>query len=380
MDEQVYTNAKIVLSDQVVLGSLCVKDGVISDISDGSSNISSGINCNGDYLMPGFVELHTDNLEKHMTPRPNTEWPPTSAVIAHDNEIAAAGITTVLDAISLGDIKHGSTRIRRLDEIIAAVCDAADHNLLKSEHLLHLRCEVSYANLPKALSDIVHNPRVKMLSVMDHTPGQRQFVNLDAYYIFYQGKYGLSDEQIDEFIRTSKRDNNQFGKLHRDMVVAIAKENKIALASHDDATVAHVNEAKDDGVVVAEFPTTLAAATHSHQAGISVMMGSPNIVRGKSHAGNVSARALAEHGYLDIIASDYVPHSLLQAAMILFDDFPEISLPDAIKTISKTPANRIGMDDRGEITPGKRADLVRVHHSPHHPIIRGVWSAGQRIA
>lgn len=380
MHEQIFTNANIVLADQVLMGSLKVKDGLIVDITEGKSNVGGAHDLEGDYLMPGFVELHTDNLEKHMTPRPKTDWPSTSAVIAHDNQIAAAGITTVLDALSLGDVQHGSTRIKRLGEMIDGVCHSSDNNLLKAEHYLHLRCEVSYPDLPEALEQMVENSRVRMLSVMDHTPGQRQFVNLDQYYIFYKGKYGLTDAEMEIFMANCRRDQALYSKKHRDMVVNQARDRNIALASHDDATADHVDEAAGDGMIVAEFPTTLEAAKASHEAGLNVLMGSPNIVRGRSHSGNVSARDLAEHGYLDVISSDYVPHSLIQAAMILFENIESISLPAAIKTISKTPSESIGMMDRGEITTGRRADLVHVHSSPHHPVVRGVWSEGCRVA
>ncbi|HCK18352.1 MAG TPA: phosphonate metabolism protein PhnM, partial [Thalassospira sp.] len=154
----------------------------------------------------------------------------------------------------------------------------------------------------------------------------------------------------------------------------------LALASHDDATEAHVAEAVADKMTVAEFPTTLEAAKASHEGGLGVMMGGPNLVRGGSHSGNVAAGDLAKQGYLDIISSDYVPHSLLHGAMKLFDEFEGYDLPRAIRTVSLNPATQVGLDDRGEIALGKRGDLIRVHHSPHHPIVRGVWREGLRVS
>ncbi len=380
MTEQIFTNAKLVLANEVIDGAVQVKDGKISDISDRPSNIPGAEDMGGDYLMPGLVELHTDNLDKHLTPRPKTRWPATAAVVAHDNQVASAGITTVFDAVSIGDVNEGSERIVRLIESVTALEHALENELLRADHKLHLRCETSFPGMVEALGQLIDLPLVSMLSVMDHTPGQRQFVSLDAYYTYYQGKYGLNDEEMRKFIATRRRDAELYSEKHRRHVVEQAHAKGLALASHDDATEAHVAEAVADKMTVAEFPTTLEAAKASHEGGLGVMMGGPNLVRGGSHSGNVAAGDLAKQGYLDIISSDYVPHSLLHGAMKLFDEFEGYDLPRAIRTVSLNPATQVGLDDRGEIALGKRGDLIRVHHSPHHPIVRGVWREGVRVS
>ncbi|KZC98647.1 MULTISPECIES: alpha-D-ribose 1-methylphosphonate 5-triphosphate diphosphatase [unclassified Thalassospira] len=380
MTEQIFTNAKLVLANEVIDGAVQVKDGKISDISDRPSNLPGAEDMGGDYLMPGLVELHTDNLDKHLTPRPKTRWPATAAVVAHDNQVASAGITTVFDAVSIGDVNEGSERIVRLIESVNALEHALENALLRADHKLHLRCETSFPGMVEALGQLIDLPLVSMLSVMDHTPGQRQFVSLDAYYTYYQGKYGLNDEEMRKFIATRRRDAELYSEKHRRHVVEQAHAKGLALASHDDATAEHVAEAVADKMTVAEFPTTLEAAKASHEGGLGVMMGGPNLVRGGSHSGNVAAGELAKHGYLDIISSDYVPHSLLHGAMKLFYEFEGYDLPRAIRTVSLNPATQVGLDDRGEIAVGKRGDLIRVHHSPHHPIVRGVWREGVRVS
>ena len=380
MTEQIFTNAKLVLANEVIDGAVQVKDGKISDISDRPSNLPGAEDMGGDYLMPGLVELHTDNLDKHLTPRPKTRWPATAAVVAHDNQVASAGITTVFDAVSIGDVNEGSERIVRLIESVNALEHALENALLRADHKLHLRCETSFPGMVEALGQLIDLPLVSMLSVMDHTPGQRQFVSLDAYYTYYQGKYGLNDEEMRKFIATRRRDAELYSEKHRRHVVEQAHAKGLALASHDDATAEHVAEAVADKMTVAEFPTTLEAAKASHEGGLGVMMGGPNLVRGGSHSGNVAAGDLAKQGYLDIISSDYVPHSLLHGAMKLFDEFEGYDLPRAIRTVSLNPATQVGLDDRGEIAVGKRGDLIRVHHSPHHPIVRGVWREGVRVS
>ena len=357
MTETILTNANIVLAEEIVAGTIQVKDGRIADVATRSSTLPRAEDMGGDYLMPGLVELHTDNLEKHMAPRPKTDWPATAALLAHDGQLAAAGITTVFDALSLGALLEEGVRIRRLKEMIEAIAEARDHDLTRAEHLLHLRCEISYPGLPKIVEEMIDNPMVKLVSVMDHTPGQRQFVREETYRVYYQGKHGLSDAEMDAFIHDHKADQEAYS-----------------------ATPAHVQEAIADGMTIAEFPTTVAAAQASHDGGLKVLMGGPNLVRGGSHSGNVSAIELAKHGVLDIVSSDYVPNSLLHAAFLLFDDLDDWDLPRAVRAVTKSPAEAAGLDDRGEIALGRRADLLRVRHTPHHPLIKGVWREGQRIA
>ena len=152
------------------------------------------------------------------------------------------------------------------------------------------------------------------------------------------------------------------------------------VASHDDATLAHVEEAKGFGVRLAEFPTSVEAARASHDAGMAVLMGAPNVVRGKSHSGNIAARDLAQQGVLDVLSSDYVPFSLIYAPFILADSAIGISLPQAIRMVTATPAGAVGLDDRGSITVGKRADLLRVRRNTGVPVVRSVWREGRRVA
>jgi alpha-D-ribose 1-methylphosphonate 5-triphosphate diphosphatase len=109
-------------------------------------------------------------------------------------------------------------------------------------------------------------------------------------------------------------------------------------------------------------------------------MGAPNVVRGGSHSGNIAARDLASRGVLDVLSSDYVPLSLLHAPFVLADDFDGISLPQALAMVTSTPARTVGLNDRGRIAPGLRADLVRVRRDDGVPVVRSVWREGRRVA
>ncbi|MFT5449696.1 MAG: alpha-D-ribose 1-methylphosphonate 5-triphosphate diphosphatase [Gammaproteobacteria bacterium] len=380
--ETVFTNARVVLADRVLNSGTVVADadGRIREATAGDCHTPGAIDCEGDYLIPGLVELHTDNLEKHATPRPKTEWPAVAAVIAHDSQLAVSGITTVFDAVALGSVEECGMRITQLQRMIEGIAEAREKKMLRADHLLHLRCEISYPNLIQVFDPLVSHPLLRLVSVMDHTPGQRQFVSEEHYRTYYQGKFGLSDQQMDAFTADRKRDHDRFGESHRRHVVATCRENGISLASHDDATEEHVDAAVADGMSIAEFPTTIEAARASHSAGLKVMMGAPNLVRGRSHSGNVSAGDLARVGVLDIISSDYIPSSMLHAAFKLYDEMDEVDLPKVIRAVSKTPAEAAGLNDRGEIATGKRADLVRIKHTPGHPLVQGVWRDAHRIA
>lgn len=376
--ELVLKNARIVLADEIVEGSVAIRDGLIADISTG--NGTTGEDMAGDYLLPGLIELHTDHLERHYAPRPKVRWNPVAAVLAHDAQIAASGITTVFDALRIGlddDVDLDAREMRLLGEAITGSVDAGR---LRADHFLHLRCEVSAPDCQDGFALFDGDERVKLASLMDHSPGQRQFTNLKNYEIYYRGKTGMSEEAFQKFCEKRMEQSRTHSARNRQAVATACRAHGIVLASHDDATPDHVAEAAGEGVRVAEFPTTEAAAGASRDAGMAVLMGAPNVVRGGSHSGNVSARQLAEGGTLDILSSDYIPFSLMQATFALGERVERISLPQAVAMVSKTPAEAVGLTDRGAIEAGRRGDLVRVQVDADTPIVRTVWRQGTRVA
>ncbi len=376
--ETVFSNARIVLEDEIVEGSVLVRDGKIADISTGSSRV--GEDFEGDYLIPGLVELHTDHLEGHYSPRPGLRWHKTAAIQAHDAQIVTSGITTVFDCLRMGADEDGGFEHGEMREMADAIQKAEQEGRLRAEHLLHLRCEVSADNVLQHFADFENDPYVRLVSLMDHAPGQRQFQTMDQYIFYYQKKRGLSDAEFAKFVdrRVSESDRNS--TPHRTAISKVCAERGITVASHDDATLAHVDEAIENGVRLAEFPTSFDAAKASHEHGMSVLMGAPNIVRGKSHSGNIAARDLAERGVLDVLSSDYVPLSLLYAPFLIADEVESISLPKAIAMVTATPARTVSLNDRGRIATGLRADLVRVFRDHGVPVTRAVWREGRRVA
>ncbi|MEI9417732.1 alpha-D-ribose 1-methylphosphonate 5-triphosphate diphosphatase [Mesorhizobium sp. Cs1321R2N1] len=376
--ETVLSNARIVLADEIVEGSLVLRDGFIAGIDAGTGRI--GEDMGGDYIIPGLVELHTDHLEGHYAPRPKVRWNPIAAVLAHDAQVATAGITTVLDALRVGMDEDADLTLDDIRKLADAIEDSVAQDRLRADHFLHLRCEVSAPDCLNAFANFDGDERVRLASLMDHAPGQRQFVNLETYAYYYQRKLKLSDRDFQKFCEKRMDESARNSGPNRVFIAAACQERGIVLASHDDATSAHVDEAIEQGVRVAEFPTTEEAARASKAAGLGVLMGAPNVMRGASHSGNVSARTLASDGLLDILSSDYIPFSLIQSAFFLGDMVEGISLPQAVAMVSKNPAQAVGLDDRGVVEQGRRADLVRVRVDDHVPVVRTVWRQGRRVA
>ncbi len=380
MSEHLFKNCRIVTRSELLEGTLVHRDGLIRELAEGPV-AADGLDCEGDYLIPGLIELHTDHLESHFKPRPTVTWPVEAAVMAHDAQIAASGITTVFDALRVGsnsgDDASMGKNVRRLAN---AVDRAQAAGALRAEHLLHLRCELACEDTVPEAEGFLDDPKLRLISVMDHTPGQRQFVRMEAFRAYYSGKTGMTEAELDAYIEKRIADHRRLAGPNRRRIVALAQGRGIALASHDDATPAHVEEADGEGARIAEFPTTIEAAEESRRRGMQVLMGAPNLVRGGSHSGNVSTQELAEAGLLDIMSSDYVPFSLLQAAFELPSRVASIDLPAAIGLVTRNPARATGLEDRGEIAVGQRADLVRVSVVHGLPVVRSVWRQGQRVA
>lgn len=378
--ETILGNARLVLADEVVTGHLVIRDGAIAEIGTGAALPRGAEDCGGDYLSPGMIELHTDNIERHITPRPKVNWPHHAAIVAHDAELAGCGITTVFDAIRVGSIVSdagvGYRRYARsmADEILAMRAAGG----LKISHHLHLRAETCSETLLEELDEFGPEDRVGIVSLMDHTPGQRQFTDISKFETYVRTKHGLGKAAFEDYVGFLSELHARVGARHEAGAVAAARRLGAVLASHDDTTAAQVAVSRDHGARLAEFPTTVAAAEACRAAGVAVIMGAPNVVRGGSHSGNVPAMELAERGLLDILSSDYVPAALLLAAVRLGAAWDDMAR--GLATVTRTPARATGLADRGEIAPGLRADLLRFGLVSNVPIPRGVWVQGQRVA
>ncbi|MGG7645551.1 alpha-D-ribose 1-methylphosphonate 5-triphosphate diphosphatase [Rhodovulum sp. YNF3179] len=380
MTETVLANARLVLPGEVVTGSLRIAGGDIAAIDTGMAVPAGALDCEGDYLAPGLIELHTDNLERHMQPRPGVKWPQKAAVIAHDAELASVGITTVFDALRVGSIlsndrsRHG----KYARDLTRHILDLRSAGRLRISHFLHLRAEICSETLLEELEEFVPEDRIGILSLMDHTPGQRQFRDLSKFAEYLTGKYGMSREDIDAHFEGLYALKTRYGARHETGAVDHARRLGAVLASHDDTRSEDVETSAAHGCRLAEFPTTEEAAEACRASGIAVMMGAPNLLRGGSHSGNVGAGVLAEQGLLDILSSDYAPSALLMGAVRLGLETQDMAA--GLRTVTAAPAAVAGLSDRGRIAPGLRADLVRFSLAEGLPITRAAWSRGHRVA
>lgn len=376
--DTILANARLILPEEVRPGAIVIRGGHVAEVLDGPSVPPGAIDCEGEMLAPGLVELHTDNLERHIRPRPGVDWPHAAAIIAHDAELAGVGITTVFDAMRVGSIpseeydEYARGLASELMEVRAA-------GALRISHFLHLRAELCSETLIDELARFGPEDRVRLVSLMDHTPGQRQFRDVSKLAQFVQGRYGMDDDAFARHVAQMQALGARVVPMHEKAAVAAAGQLGAVLASHDDTTAAQVEASARHGVTLAEFPTTIEAAAACRQHGIRTIMGAPNLIRGGSHSGNIAARKLAEAGLLDIVSSDYVPSALLPAVLLLAEVWGD--LPRAMATVTAVPATSVGLTDRGRLQAGARADIIRFRLLDRQtPVLRGTWVRGRRVA
>ncbi|HBC49445.1 MAG TPA: phosphonate metabolism protein PhnM [Gammaproteobacteria bacterium] len=375
-------SGKNVLIDGVFQpATLTIEDGVIVTLTEELSSQPEVIHAGARYVIPGLIELHTDNHEKYFEPRPGVHWPHMDALIAHDAQLATAGITTVFDAIALGYGVGASNanRERIAAESINTLLDIRHQGVFRVDHHIHLRCECSCEGTDAYFAPWAGVDGIDLVSLMDHAPGQRQFASIDKYIEYYKKKYGYTDDALKQVMDEHTKASNAFSNLNRQAIAALCAEHQIALASHDDATLKHVEESVSLGCSLAEFPTTLEAGEACHKQGLLVMMGAPNVIRGGSHSGNVAAKDFAARGWLDVLSSDYYPTALLPAAVKLTDPEIGMSLGDAIATVTSNPAKAARLSDRGHLAEGLRGDIVLFSLDQHGVRVAETYVQGHRV-
>lgn len=375
--QTILTNAILVLPSETVPGTVVFQDQAIVDVQPGRSHLPGAQDLHGDTLIPGVVDVHTDNLERQVQPRSMARWPSRSAMIAHDAQCAAAGVTSVLDALCLGDLGFEKDRIQTFQDGVADLDALCHTGLLKADHFLHLRCEVPAIDVVDLLDPVAEHPLVRMISLMDHSPGVGQYADID-HYRKLRSKDGTDPATVERRIQEMQQHRAKWRDRNRRALLARIAGMAIAIASHDDRTEAEIAENLADGIRISEFPVSMEAALAARRAGMDVIAGAPNIVRGGSHSGNVAARDLVQARAVDAFASDYVPSSLVEAAFRCARQ-GDVSLPESVAMVSAHPARMAGLTDRGRLEPGLRADLVRVRVHHDLPVVRQVWRAGERV-
>ncbi len=369
-------NARIVTSTGIVDGALAIEEGRVADFTDSGQ----GMSLEGAFLIPGIVDLHTDHVERHTHPRVGVIWDFLPALLAHDAVVISGGTTTVFDSLSVGASMQKQERRELLVPLVAAIVDARDRDLFRAEHLLHLRCEISDPTTPALVDATINLPVARLLSVMDHTPGDRQSPDVDKWFWHMIRDMEVDQDEGRRMMAELFDRSEAHGAAVRAHCVDAAIRTSVPLMSHDDASSAHVDLALAEGCTISEFPTTLEAAQRAREIGLQIVAGAPNYLRGGSQSGNVAVAELLSHGLVDVLASDYIPRSPLDAAFAIAADarLPH-DLPAALNMVTRAPAQLAGLTDRGIIEAGARADLVAVRVERGQPLVQAVWRGGRQV-
>jgi alpha-D-ribose 1-methylphosphonate 5-triphosphate diphosphatase len=376
MKRSVLIHARVVLPTEVADDiSVLIEDGRIAALDPESTGNAELIDLSGKFLIPGLIDLHCDALEKEIEPRPKVHFPLDFASAQADKRNATAGITTVFHALSFANHELGVRNNAFAAEIACAVHAWQPHALV--DNRVHVRYEVTDETAPAILSELINSGAAHLLSFMDHSPGQGQFRDVEAYRDYLARTYKTDENALDTIM--ARKQAAALGAMERMQgLAAKAQSHGLAIASHDDDSPAKVAMMQGLGAVISEFPINLETARAARNQNLATLFGAPNILRGKSQAGNMRALDAIASGVADCLCSDYSPAALLPAIMRL-PELTDISLPRAVALATGNPARAAGLADRGEIAIGKRADLVAVKMLGSLPQAEKVWVGGTPI-
>lgn len=366
----------LVLPDRVVKGgSVRIENGTIAEVRQ--DIIPEGMNGRGMQLFPGFIDMHGDMIEIELEPRAKVDFPMDVALGHLDARLAASGVTTAYASVSFSrGARDGERRsYEHTCNIIRSLKNAkADTRV---DHRIHARFDITFTSAIDALEQLLAEGQVDLVSVMDHTPGQGQYRNLERMIELKAAREGSSVEQaraeVDARLKHRTPAEEVFANLQK--VSGLCRDYGVSLASHDDDTVTKANIMADIGAVISEFPVTMKAAETVVSRGLMTAMGAPNAMRGESYSGNLSAREAHAAGLLHILAADYHPAAILPAIRVLAETDPD-GLAGAARLATSNPAKALGLADRGEIAVGKRADLIVVNDRDR---IVHTFCAGQSV-
>jgi alpha-D-ribose 1-methylphosphonate 5-triphosphate diphosphatase len=366
----------LVLPDNVIDdGAVLLEDDRIVEVCPERAAGAAEVDLGGATLMPGLVDLHSDAVEIEAEPRAGVYFPHAFAVAQIDRRGAAAGITTFLHAVSFASNEFGLRASEQAAVLVRSIVAAGPSLLV--DNRVHARYEVTDELAPEVLEPLVEEGTVSLLSFMDHTPGQGQYLNDQAYRDYMVSHYKVTDAEVDGQLELKTRQQaNVPQRLER--MAATCRRHGVPLASHDDDCPDRVRHVHSLGATISEFPTTLAAATVLPDVGLHGVVGSPNVFRGGSQGTGLRAAELIAAGYVDCLASDYVPATLLPAVFKLERELG-LPLPTATALASANPAAAVKLTDRGRIAPSLRADLIAVRHIAGQPQVVRTWSAGRLV-
>ncbi|HEY4418709.1 MAG TPA: alpha-D-ribose 1-methylphosphonate 5-triphosphate diphosphatase [Pseudonocardia sp.] len=383
--DYVLGHVRAVLPDRVVDDAwIAVRDGRIAEVAPQPAGSEADVDGAGLLCVPGVVDVHSDGLEREILPRPTARLPWEFAILSFEGKLRAAGVTTVFHGASFEEGTSPATlrSIARTSELCASVAARGpapvDHRLL---HRLDVRSPEGMAALRERFDTTDPGDLPPLVSHEDHTPGQGQYADRRHYERYVAGTRGLSDgeakDHVDQLI-VEREGRLTVREEALEWLGGLARSGAIRLLGHDPASAVEIDELVARGGSVAEFPTTLEAAEAARERGLPVIAGAPNVLRGGSHAGNVSGSDLAARGLLTALASDYLPSGLTAAAFLLAAR-GVTSLPAAIALITAGAAEAAGLTDRGRLAAGLRADLVLLQPGDPWPVVRSVLRAEETV-
>ncbi|QKC82540.1 alpha-D-ribose 1-methylphosphonate 5-triphosphate diphosphatase [Mesorhizobium sp. NZP2077] len=371
---------EIVLRDRVIPnGAIKIENGRIAEIRDKPVE-HADIEGGGRLLLPGFIDMHGDMVEREVEPRIGVHVPMPIGIAELDKKLASCGVTTAYAALSFIGASVTSGVLRSEDHttaIIDTIAGMKDDLLV--DHRIHARFEVTFTPAIPKLQKLMDDGRLHLISLMDHTPGQGQYRDVELYIARIAKERGMSVADASEVVGKRMAGRNGQGDVLNALqdLSARAQAAGIVLSSHDDDTLEKVELVHGLGAALSEFPVTLEAAQEARRLGMHTAMGAPNALRGESYSGNLSARQAYEAGLLDMLASDYHPASILPAVLGLAELRGD-GLAAAAALTSANPAHALGLTDRGAIEPGLLADLVAADRHPV-PRVRATFRAGRMI-
>lgn len=374
----VIKNARLVTPEGIREGACVrVEEGRIAEIREGDLIGKRTIDAQGNYLLPGFVDLHSDAIEKGIEPRPNTYFPVDIAVFELDKKIAACGITTMYHSLSFAEMEVGLRSNSTAAGIIRDISKFS--HKLKVNTKIHARFEITDMGAVPFLEGLIQDDLIQLFSFMDHSPGQGQFRDITSYKSYYGPVYGKSDLEMDGIIDRKLRSREGDAPQVIENLVGLCRKNGIAIASHDDDSREKIEWLQKMGIAMTEFPVNIEALGAAREYGISVCFGSPNVLRGQSQARNLSARDAISRGFGDILCSDYSPMSMLHAVLTL-ERLGILPLHEAVNMVSLNPARAVGIADRtGSLEEGKDADILIVDHSNEFFHILKTFVGGREV-
>ena len=315
------------------------------------------IDASGQLVLPGLVDLHGDDVERYRYPRSGECIDATAALVAADRLTVAAGVTTKFDAIAVEETPEKNRSIAGATELLEAVAAGTD---LVADHRVHLRCELTDPASVERVATLAERPTVDIVSLMAHVPGRGQFEDEDAYARrFTDGRGAVADEAASAGRESRGVPASTLRERASELTDDLA-DSDVVLASHDDGDPTTVDERVDAGVDLCEYPLSLQAARRATERDAATVVGAPNVVRGGSLWGNLDARTAIDAGVVDALCSDYRPQSLLESVFVNTGE----PLERRVARVTSEPARIAGLEDRGELVPGARADLVVVDPTP----------------